>query len=285
MSPQLHRQVYGVMLLSFKHAQRAHGLWRPNVFVTHGLAYGLFNALATLLAFWLWSTRSARSLLGFPLGFVVAVLAGMSVAAQSSNALLLLLVGVACLSTARRCRRALPLLVLVLAPPTYVAVRQGLRWDGEELVPVATAVFGPGRASSLETRLGTEALLRDRILERPWFGFNDFREFTGNQTRDRERSPVLVDSSWLLFLGLYGAIGLAGLWGMQLLAPWLLLRRLPARSWSHPALAAAAGLAVCSLLVALDGLMNAFEIQAVTAGAGGVAHLLGTQEGRRTWSA
>lgn len=285
MSPQLHRQVYGVMLRSFKHARRAHGLWRPNVFVVHGLAYGLFNALAALLAFWLWFTRSARSLLGFPMGLVVAVLFGMSIAAQSSNAILLLFLGLAGLLAAARFRRALPVLALLLLPPAYVTARQGLRWDGAELVAVAGSLFGPGRASSLETRLSSEALLRDRILERPWFGFNDFREFTGNEPRSEERSPVLVDSSWLPFLGLYGVFALLGLWGMQCLAPFLLWKRLPPPYWGHPALAAAVALGVASLLVALDGLLNAFEIQAFTAGAAGVAHLFGTREGRRLWQA
>jgi hypothetical protein len=94
-----------------------------------------------------------------------------------------------------------------------------------------------------------------------------------------------VDSRWLLYLGLYGVFALAGLWALQLLPPVLLWRRLPPEYWSHPALAAATVLGVASLLVTLDGLLNAFEIQAFTAGAGGVAQLLGTREGRSTWQA
>ena len=58
-----------------------------------------------------------------------------------------------------------------------------------------------------------------------------------------------------------------------------------AAHWNHPALAAAAVLGVASLLITLDGLLNAFEIQAFTAGAGGVAQLLGTKEGQRLWQA
>ena len=54
MSPQLHKLVYGVPLKSFKHAMRSGGLWRPNVFISHGLAYGLYNGIAAMLAFWLW---------------------------------------------------------------------------------------------------------------------------------------------------------------------------------------------------------------------------------------
>jgi hypothetical protein len=78
---------------------------------------------------------------------------------------------------------------------------------------------------------------------------------------------------------------LVGLWALQLLPPWLLWRQLPPAFWSHPALAAAAVLGTASLLITLDGLLNAFEIQAFTAGAGGVCTLLGTIEGRRQWQA
>lgn len=285
MSPQLHREVYGVMLRSFKHARRAFGLWRPNVFVSHGLAYALFNSLAALCAFWLWRSKSVRQVWSVPMGAIVVVLFGMTLAAQSSNAILLLGLGIGCLLLASRHRLAFPVLMLVLLPPVYVTLRQGLRWDGKELVAVAESVFGHKRAGSLQTRIESEALLRDKILQRPWFGFDDFKEFTGNRGREVEENPILVDSRWLLYLGLFGVFSLAGLWGMQLLPAWLLWRRLPPAHWSHPALAAAAVLGVASLLVTLDGLLNAFEIQAFTAGAGGVAQMLGTPEGRRLWQA
>jgi hypothetical protein len=152
-------------------------------------------------------------------------------------------------------------------------------------VAVAETVFGHKRAGSLTTRIESEALLRDKILERPWFGYDDFKRFTGNKGRVVEENPILVDSRWLLYLGLFGVFSLAGLWGMQLLPPILLWRKLPPAHWSHPALAAATVLGVASLLITLDGLLNAFEIQAFTAGAGGVAQLLGTREGQRLWQA
>jgi hypothetical protein len=283
MSPQLHREFYGVMLRSFKHARRAFGLWRPNVFVSHGLAYALFNALASLAAFWLWRTKTVRTVWGIPIGFVVVALVGITLLAQSSNAILLLGLGAGILLLGTRQRAAFPVLALVIVPPFYVGVRQGLRWDGEELVAVAESVFGHKRAISLNVRIEAEKFLADKIVERPWFGYDDFKEFTGNKGREVEDNPVLVDSRWILYLGLYGVFALIGLWGMQLLPPLLLCKRLAPEHWSHPALAAAAVLAVGSLLITLDGLLNAFEIQAFTAGAGGVAQLLGTREGRRLW--
>jgi hypothetical protein len=285
MSPQLHLEFYGVMLRSFKHARRAFGLWRPNVFVSHGLAYALFNSLASLSAFWLWRTKTVRTVWGIPMGLVVAALVAVTFLAQSSNAILLLAIGAGILTYGTKHRAVFPLIALAVVPPLYVTVRQGLRWDGEQLVEVAESVFGHSRAISLNVRIEAEKFLADKIVERPWFGYDDFKEFTGNKGREVEDNPVLVDSRWILYLGLYGVFALVGLWGMQLLAPYLLWKRLPPAHWSHPAMAAAAALAVASLLITLDGLLNAFEIQAFTAGAGGVAHLLGTREGRQLWQA
>jgi hypothetical protein len=197
----------------------------------------------------------------------------------------LLGLGLGCLLLATRHRLAFPVLLLVLVPPTYVTLRQALRWDGRELVAVAETVFGKARASSLTVRIESEALLRDKILQRPWFGYDDFKEFTGNKGRAIEDNPILVDSRWLLYLGLFGVFALAGLWSMQLLPAYLLWRKLPPARWSHPALAAATVLGIASLLITIDGLLNSFEIQAFTAGAGGVAQLLGTKEGQRLWLA
>jgi len=281
MSPQLHLRFYGIAQKSFKHAMRDFGLWRPNVFIAHGLAYGLFNALAALLAFWLWFTRARRAVLGMPMGFVALVLTGMAFAAQSMNALCLLFVGGICLVVGARWRWGIPLALLIGLPPSYVAIRQGLRWDGEELVEVAASVFGKARAISLNVRLQNEAHLADRILEKLWFGYNDFGEFTGNVDG---HFVATVDSLWLLYIGLYGLVALVGLYGFQLMPSFLLWRKIPPRYWAHPLLASGVALGLCSLLAAMDGLFNAIDLAAITAGAGGVAQLLGTREGRRLWT-
>ena len=279
MSPRLHKDFYGVALKSFKHAQRG-ALWRPNVFIAHGLAYGLFNALAALFAFALWYSKSKRDLLGVPMIVIVLILSGMAVAAQSTNAQLMLILGATALVCAQRFGWAFPVLLLVCAPPSYIFVRQGLRWDGEELVAVAESVFGRNRAVSLNVRLTNEAELRDRVLARPWFGYNDFRQFTGNTDT---KHAATVDSIWLLYLGLYGLVALAGLHGSQLIAGFLLYRKVPPRYWTHPALAPMATAAICSVLMAMDGLLNALDIAAIMAGAAGAAHLIGTREGRAKW--
>lgn len=281
MSPMLHKEVYGIALKSFKHAQRAGGLWRPNVFISHGLAYGLYNGIAALLAFWMWYTRSRRSVMHIPMGTCAIILIAMAFAAQSMGAVGLMAGGMGILLLGARWRLVLPLTLTLMAPPVYIGLRQGLRWDGEELLEVAQTVFGKERAISLNVRLTNEAQLADRVLLKPWFGFNDFRDFTGNTD---EKHVATVDSMWLLYLGLYGIVSLVGLYGFQLCASFLLWRKLPPEYWSHPVFAAAVALGLTSALVSLDGLMNAVEIAAFTCAGGGVAHLMGTPEGRKLWT-
>ncbi len=281
MSPMLHKDVYGIALKSFKHAQRGGGLWRPNVFISHGLAYGLYNGLAGMLAFWLWYAKSKRSVLNIPMGTCAAILIAMAFAAQSMGAVALMGGGIAVLMLGARYRLVAPLVLCLAAPPVYIGLRQVFRWDGEELLELAQGVFGKERAISLNVRLANEAALADRILQKPWFGFNDFRDFTGNTD---EKHAATVDSMWLLYLGLYGAVSLIGLYGFQLTAPGLLWRKLPPEYWGHPVFASAVALGLTSALVSLDGLMNAVEIAAFTCAGGGVAHLLGTPEGRELWT-
>jgi hypothetical protein len=281
MSPQLHKLVYGVPLKSFKHAMRGGGLWRPNVFISHGLAYGLYNGIAAMLAFWLWFSKSCKSVLGVPIGACAVLLILMAFAIQSMGAVALMTAGIGILFCGARWRLAVPLVCLLAVPPSYILLRQGFRWDGEILLETAKSVFGKERAISLNVRLTNEAQLADRILERPWFGYNDFRDFTGNTD---EKHAATVDSMWLLYLGLYGVVSLIGLYGFQLVAPFLLWRKLPPGYWSNPVFASAVALGITSVLVAVDGLVNAVEIAAFTCAGGGVAHLLGTPEGRRSWT-
>ncbi|MEW6074528.1 MAG: hypothetical protein AB1726_18275 [Planctomycetota bacterium] len=286
MSPLLHRLVYGVMLKSVKHANKGF-VWRPNVFLIHGLMCAMYLAMAAFLAFTLWITRARRDLFGFPILAVLAVLGVMTVGVSSKNALLMFLGGVTCILLAKQLRWKLPLLLLVLAAPVYVGLRQGLGWEGTELVEVVEPVFGAGRAASLQARFDSENLLHDRVNERAWFGWADAGEFTGNQSitgeSTHESFDIVIDSMWLIYAGTYGLVGLAAAFAIMLLPPLLAWKLIPARHWTHPALAVTVALSILSALLALDCLLNSFDNPVFLAGGGGVAGLLGTREGRARW--
>lgn len=284
MSPRVHELVYGVKLKSFKHALKG-SLWRPNVFMEHGLMCALYMALATVLAFWMWMTGIRRAIFGVGMMWLTAGLAIATIACSSSMALLMMLTGICGLFIAKRFGWAYPLLLLVLFPPVYLVARHASHWDGQELVDAATAIFGQERSRSLQIRIDAENHLSKRTWEKPILGWFDFQEFTGNTGRlegpKASKMEVLVDSMWLLRIGLYGYVGMSAYFLLLMLPAWFVWKRLPPRWWEHPSFAMAAAFAFMTILFALDCLLNAFENPLYTAAAGGVAQLFGTPMWRR----
>ena len=263
MSPLIHMKVYGVRLLSMKHAQRG-AFWKPNVFIESGLVCALFLGVATILAFYLWRTRSRRTILRIPMGVATLLLAMITVGASSSMALLVMMAGMGTLAMGRRLMIRLPLLLMVLLPPFYVGVRQFGGWDGRELVDVAEATFGERRADSLRYRFNAENLLRDRASEKKWVGWGGEQAFTQNQDRSDQslaNESIAVDSMWMWYMGLQGLFGVSMLYATLLLGGWLAYRHVPARFWGHPVAGMPMVMGLVSVLYAQDTLLNAVENQ------------------------
>jgi hypothetical protein len=285
-SPMLHPIVYGVQMRGIEHASRGL-LWRPNVFIEHGLKCALFLGMAAFLAYALWASKARTRLFGLPMIAVVGILMVTTAAASSKMALLMMGVGIVCLGVANRARLALPVLLLILVPPSYIGLRQGVGWGGEELLVVAETVFGKVRGGSLLTRLESEDLLAPRASERIWFGWADMGEFTGNRLRSggsaHEAFTISVDSMWLIYIGTNGVIGVIAVFAIMLMAPFLVWRNLPPKYWSHPAITITVALGIMSVLFAIDSLMNSFDNPIYIAAAGGVSGLLGTREGQLLW--
>lgn len=285
-SPMLHPIFYGVQMPGIEHASRGF-LWRPNVFIEHGLKCALFLGMAAYLAYAMWASGARKSLFGIPMIGIVGILVLVTVGASSKMALLMMGVGIVCLFVARRMRLAFPVLLLALVPPTYITLRQGVGWGGDELLAVAETVFGDARGGSLLTRLQSEDLLAPRADEKIWCGWADMGEFTGNKLRTggsaHESYTILVDSMWLIYLGTNGVIGVAAVFALMLMAPFLVWQQMPPHYWSHPAITVTIALGVMSALFAIDSLMNSFDNPVYIAAAGGVSGLLGTREGQRRW--
>lgn len=284
MSPLIHARVYGVRLLTIKHAQRG-GLWRPNVFIEHGLVCALFLALATVLAFFLWRSRSRRQILRLPMPLVTGALALMTVLASSAMALLVMLTGCVTLALGRRLRFSLPLLLMVLLPPTYVSVRQFGGWEGKQLVQMAKAVFGQARSGSLHYRIRTENELRDRAAQKLLVGYGAEQAFTQNEGRDdptKGGEMIAIDSMWMWYMGLQGVIGVTFLYWTLLLGAWLAWRHVPARYWGHPIAGMPLVMGLVTVLYAQDTLLNAVENQLFAVVAGSAAGSLSSRAVRRT---
>lgn len=277
MSPQLHRLVYGYRAAgSFGMAVR-YGGFRPDVFMAHGLAVGMFMAAAALTAYWLWRSRAAPQVLGVPLGWSFLLLAATTVLVKSTGAVILLAVGLATLEAARLLRSSAPLLILALAPLVFCTARIS-GWTAGEVVEAASRI-DPERADSIQFRIRNEQELLDKADQRPLLGWGRWGRSRITDADGRDVSTT--DSLWIIALGTGGLVGLASI-GLLLLAPsLLLLRRMPARHWGHPALGPAATLALVTILWVLDSLLNNMRAPFYPAMAGATISFLAHRPGGR----
>lgn len=253
MSPQLHRQLYGFRPYeSFEFAVR-YGGYRPSVFMQFGLMVGTFMATATLVAYWLWRKGEVKRLAGMPAWACVAVLAVTTVLVKATGSILLMVTGIGVLEATRVLRRSVLVLLLVLIPPVFVSMRIG-GWDARQLAEGA-ALIGPDRAESVGFRIQNEKLLVDKALRRPWLGWGRFGRSRVYDESGRDIS--VTDSMWVIQLGGNGLLGLVAVAAVLLVPTVLLLRRVPARHWAHPAFTPAAALTIGTVLYVHDSLLNA----------------------------
>lgn len=259
MSPQLHRLVYGYYQHAFSQTLRF-GMWRPMVFMNHGLMLAFFVMAVTLTSFWLWWSGAVRQFrlprLARPIPFwvVPAWFTLLTAICVSVNAWLWLLIGAAVLLLTERLRTPWVLIGVMLAIPLYILTQGVNVWPGDVAVDFATGLFGSERAQSLSYRYFNEEMLTEKARQQWLFGWGGW----GRQLVRQEWGPTTVpDSLWVIVFGKFGAVGLIGLVGSLLLPGLLYLRRYGAWLWGHPNLAPAAVFSTILVLYMFDGLLNA----------------------------
>lgn len=275
MSPQLHTILYGYHQHVFAQSIRAGG-WRPTVFMQHGLAVAMWMSLASMLAVWLWQTRSVRRLYKLPLLAAAIPLVATTVLCKSLGALALMVAGISVLTFSQLTRSARLVVLLLLVAPTYLTARIAFSWDAHSLVETVTQVHDD-RARSLEMRIYNERRITDLTLQRPLFGWG---RWGGYREVDDHDGRVVTDSLWILAMGQNGLVGLAAVVVVILLPAALFLHRSRMRYWHHPSFAPAAGLAVMLILFMIDSLFNSMFNPIYLLAAGGIAGL----EARRMWA-
>jgi hypothetical protein len=255
MSPQLHANLYGFHQHKWVQTLRGGG-YRPMVFMHHGLMLGLWMATATVVALALWHSRAVRRIAGVPIELVALGLFATTLLTKSLGATVLLVVGALALWVMRSFRTALPMAMLLCVPWLYVASRVASDDTAKQLAGLA-AEISADRASSLQFRFDSEALLRERAIEKPYFGWGGWgRSFVRGDGGQRGES-IVVDSLWIIVFGKYGALGLASLL-VAFLAPVVALWQLSSPSrWTEPNAVAAWALALVLSLYAIDSLVNA----------------------------
>ncbi len=255
LSPQLHRWVYGYHQHSFRQTYRLGG-FRPMVFMQHGLAVGMWMAAASLAAMWLWRLGRHRTLYGVPVWLWAAALIGTLVLCKSINSLVLFAGALGVLFVTEWTRTRLAMVLLLLVPVTYMALRTTQTWSGHGLTDLARVVSNERRAQSLESRLVQENLFSAKARRRPIFGWGGWnRMFPVDESTGR-RLTRGIDSLWIIALGTNGFVGLLSWSAALLLPPLVTLWRLPARYWVHPAFVGCGVLTLLLILHVIDCLFN-----------------------------
>lgn len=253
--PEVHRMIYGFYPHpDYMQAVRDGG-FRPIVCMQHGLMLGMFMASASLCGTWLWMRTAAprKRIWGIPIAFWVFVLVTVTVLCKSAGSLALLIAGLSVLLLTKFMRTYLLVFVLVAAPLTYIASRTMLGWDGNNLADMVEQYMNKDRASSLRTRFGSENVIVAKAMQKPILGWGPNG---AGQSNAKGELIAIPDGMWEETLSAWGWIGLTAIYAVMLLPAVLLVRRFPARTWGHPALAAPGALAILGVLYALDNLMN-----------------------------
>ena len=239
MSPQLHRIVYGYTQYEFSQSKR-YGGWRPMVFMQHGLAVSMWMSTAAMTAFWLWWSKAIDRVMRIKMGWVALILIGTAAACHSVGAIALMFIALGVLWLTRVTKWSIWIILLTLAPPTWIYLRTTDTWTGRDLTTFLKD-HDPRSAQSLQIRLASERVLADRALESPVYGWTGWKLYDKNKQEGEHGVP---DQMWVIAFGKFGLIGLISM-TVALVMPVLLLAwRIPVRYWSHPGAAPAAALGV-----------------------------------------
>lgn len=265
LSPQLHNWVYGFHQHQFAQTKRLGG-FRPTVFMSHGLMVSLWMSAASLLAVWLWMAKARRTVVRVPMNAISGVLIATAILCKSVGALALLAAGLGTAILVRTMRTRALVLVLLLAPPMYIALRATGIWSGRHLVELVEVIGLDVAAGSLNFRLQNENILAEHALKRPLLGW-------GGWARNRPGGDIgiVTDGLWIIALGKYGFVGLSSVMLAILLPAVIAVRRVQPRLWLRPEIAPMTGVALVLVIVMIDNLFNALVNPVYMMAAGGVA--------------
>ena len=272
LSPQLHNWVYGAYQHKFDQTLR-YGMWRPMVFMQHGLMLAFWVMTVTLLSLWMWRSNSIEYIpvpftkKRLPFKYVAIFFLILTVLCVSANAWLWMMGGLAALLISDWLKRPIVILLMMLVIPGYIALNGLSVWPTELTIDFATGIFGEERAQSLEYRYYNEEMLTARARENWLFGWGGW----GRQIpRPEWGSPAIPDSQWVIIFGKFGVWGLSVLL-LLVFAPVLtFIFRYPPWIWRHPNIAPAAVMSIILVLYMYDFMLNAMVNPVFMVSAGGL---------------
>lgn len=275
MSPVLHSSLYGFHQHQFAQSKRFGG-FRPVVFMQHGLAVGMWMTAATLICFWMYFTNDVKRLLKAPMLWLFLVLFGTAVMVKSTGALGLLIVSMGCLFVTRLLKTRVVFVLMMMVPVGYIATRGTGMWDGMEMVEFANATVGADRAQSIDFRLHYEDILAERAMEQPILGWGGW-----GRNRPEGQADAVTDGLWIIALGQFGLVGLAGLYGSQLVGPLMLVVKARGQAWRASIMAAPMALAILLTISCIDYLLNAMINPLFTVASGALPPVMSMMTVRR----
>jgi hypothetical protein len=256
MSPRLHWVVYGVRPREgqnyFSQAVR-YGLWRPLVFMEHGLALAIFMGITSILAWWAHVAEAIPRMAGMSMRIIAVILGLTTVLCVSSGAIALLGLGwgIVLLFRVRVGRMALLLAAMVpLAYPVSRILGSGAIVNAVcTITEFAGEQVGESRTDSFQVRVDNEERLLRQWQTSPIFGrARYFMHLEG-------KKKVITDSYWIIMLGKMGLCGWL-CWTLLLTLPAVIVA-LRTGSWLFGRDATAGGLSLGPLIFAIDCLLNA----------------------------
>jgi len=226
MGPQIYARLYGYQPFQLNGAQRFFG-YRPIGLLENGNQLGIWMATATLIALWLWRRKTAKSILGIPILIVAISLLVVTIACQSTGAILLLFALIPFVFVDPRHLSRTVSIVLVIGILAFAAFRianvvslQDLVKDNPTAHSVADFLKRMGKGS-FEWRLSQDERHIDTALDEPILGYGQWDWWHEGYQRPW--------SLWLLVFGMYGSVGLVSLEALLLIpalrAVWFPLAR------------------------------------------------------------
>jgi hypothetical protein len=272
MSPQLHRIVYGYGQHSFLQTIR-YGGYRPTVFLSHGLEVGLWMAVAGLIGFCLWQTKSLKYLWSIPIGTLVVFLLFTNILVKSTGALILLFLGLFIFYFCRRIQSSIPLIVLLVSTSIYLLSSAFFEIDKSSLVDFVSHHVSIDRAESLNYRFHNEDLLTYKARHRLLFGWGGWgRNKVYQENWEGNLVDITVtDSRWIIIFGKNGIIGLVSHYSAFILPILFFTVRFNGATWHLQVVAPSAALAISVTLFMVDSLLNDSGIPVFPLAAGGLA--------------
>jgi hypothetical protein len=249
MSPRLHIWIYGF----FQHNWVQHirgGGFRPIVFLEHGLAVGLFLAIAVLAVSGQIRTAVRHR---FPRGHWVLGMAWVALAlllSRNVGAVLLALFFSPVVLAAGVRKQLLVGLLVALTFLSFPFLRSVGLVPTQMLASVAEAI-DERRAESLRFRFSQEEQLLDRAQEKPLAGWGGWgRNILYDPRTGRDLS--VPDGAWIIVISMYGWVGYIAQFGLMALPLLLLWARSRSRpDCIHPPTATLAMVMALSLMYAI----------------------------------